>query len=119
MEIITIDGSVLPHPSSYKVLKSDLDSPDTTRNEEGVLQRDRIRQGVYKIELEFRNKKGNEIQSIESVIHKSKLNVTFPDTTGRISKEMYVGDRNKEMVLYNNGVVDETRWTLNFNLVEY
>lgn len=119
MDIITIDGVALPHPSTLQILKSDLDSPDTTRNELGMLQRDRIRQGVYKIELEFRNKTGSEIATIESVIQGAKLTVKFPDTNGLITKEMYVGDRTKEVVLYNNGVVSETRWTLNFNLVEY
>ena len=119
MEIITIDGVVLPAPTSLSVSMSDLDSPDTTRNEQGVLQRDRVREGVYKIELEFNVKKGNEIQLIESAIKNAKLNVTFPDTTGRITKEMYVGDRSKNVVLYNGGVSDEIRWDLRFNLVEY
>lgn len=119
MNIITIDGVNLPHPSSLTVSMQDLDSNDTTRNERGVLQRDRVRAGVYKIELSFNAKKGNEIQIIESAIRNSKLSVTFPDTTGRITKQMYVGDRNKEVVLYNGGVSDEIRWTLSFNLVEY
>ena len=119
MEIITIDGVVLPAPTSLSVSMSDLDSPDTTRNEQGVLQRDRVREGVYKVELEFNVKKGNEIQLIESAIKNAKLSVTFPDTTGRITKEMYVGDRSKNVVLYNGGVSDEIRWDLRFNLVEY
>lgn len=119
MSIITIDGVDLPNPSTLSITMSDLDSPDTTRNELGVLQRDRIREGVYKIELSFNVKKGNEIQIIESAIKKPKLNVTFPDTTGRITRQMYVGDRKKDIVLYNNGVVDKTRWNLSFNLVEY
>jgi hypothetical protein len=32
---------------------------------------------------------------------------------------MYVGDRKKDVVLYNGGVSDEIRWDLSFNLVEY
>lgn len=119
LEIITIDGVVLPTPSTLSVSMADLDSPDTTRNEQGVLQRDRIRQGVYKVELEFNVKKGSEIQIIESAIINSTLNVTFPDTTGRITRKMYVGDRKKNVVLYKNGVFDEVRWNLSFNLVEY
>ena len=119
MEIITIDGVVLPAPSTLSVSMSDLDSPDTTRNEQGVLQRDRVRAGVYKIELEFNVKKGSEVQIIESALTGSKLNVTFPDTSGRTTKEMYVGDRSKTVVLYNAGVSSEIRWDLKFNLVEY
>lgn len=119
MDIITIDGVVLPAPSTLSIGMQDLDSPDTSRNEQGILQRDRVREGVYKIELAFNVKKGNEIQIIESAIKNAKLNVTFPDTTGMITKEMYVGDRKKDVVLYNGGVSDEIRWDLSFNLVEY
>lgn len=119
MAIITIDGVDLPSPSTLKVSMQDLDSPDTTRNEVGVLQRDRVRGGVYKIELSFNVKRGSDIQIVESAIQNASLEVTFPDTTGRITKTMYAGDRSKEVILYNNGVVDETRWSLSFNLIEY
>ena len=118
-EIITIDGVDIPAPSKYSVMMADLDSPDSTRNEKGILIRRRIREGVYKIELEFNVKTGDEIQIIESAIKKDKLKVTFPDTSGRITKNMYVGDRKKEIVLYNNGEIDKMRWNLSFNLVEY
>lgn len=119
MNIIRINGVSLPPPSSLKVSMQDLDSEGTTRNERGVLQRDRIREGVYKIELTFNAKKGSEIQIIESAIKPAKLSVTFPSTTGMITKQMYVGDRTKEVVLYNGGDFDNIRWTLSFNLVEY
>lgn len=46
MAILTIDGVGIPAPSSLKIQQSDLDSADTNRNEEGYLQRDRIRQGI-------------------------------------------------------------------------
>lgn len=118
MSIVSINGVQLPPPTSLKVGKQDLDSPDSTRNERGYLQRDRIRQGMYKIELEFNVKTGNEIQLIESAIQGASLNVTFPDTSGKITKTMYVGDRNKEIVLYNSNP-DKVRWSLSFNLVEY
>ena len=119
MEIITINGAVLPPPSTYSVTRSDIDSSDTTRNEVGVLQRDRVRQGVYKLELEFNVKKGHEIALIESVISGASMNVRFPDTTGFITKKMYVGDRQKDVVLYNGGDFDEIRWNFKFNLIEY
>lgn len=119
MNIITIDGIVLPHPSSLSVNMSDLDSPDTTRNEKGYLQRDRVRSGLYKIELEFNAKTGTDIQKIENAIKKAKMSVTFPDSSGMITKQMYVGDRVKDVALYNGGIPSATRWNLKFNLVEY
>lgn len=119
MEIITINGTVLPPPSRFKVVRADIDSSDTTRNEVGVLMRDRVRHGVYKLELEFNVKKGSEIALIESVITGPSFSVRFPDTTGFVTRRMYVGDRDKEVVLYKDGDFDEIRWDLSFNLIEY
>ena len=48
MEILTIDGAVMPTPDSYKVQLSDLDSSGTGRTEDGVLVRERVRGGVAK-----------------------------------------------------------------------
>lgn len=119
MSLITIDGVVLPDPSSLSVSTQDLDSPDTTRNELGILQRDRIRGGMYKIELEFNVKKGSEIQEIEATLTKPKFSVTFMDTEGPITKEMYAGDKSKHMDKYIEGVPEATRWTMTFNLIEF
>ena len=81
MAMITIDGVDLPSPSSFKIPRSDLDSSDTGRNELGVLQRDRIRQGIYKIELEWKAINSSDLYLIESAIEPAELNVTFPTPT--------------------------------------
>lgn len=118
VDFITIDGTTLPPPTTMDIQMSDLDSPDTTRNELGVLQRDRIRRNVYKVELSFDNRRSPDIQLIESVLINTKLNVTFPSQTGRITKQMYVGDRKKSFVLNHNNL-DDVRWSISFNLIEY
>lgn len=118
MAIVIINGVGLPAPTSLSVGKQDLDSPDSTRNERGYLQRDRIRAGVYRLELQFNLKKASEIRLIENTLVNSKLTVTFPDAGGNVTKEMYVGDRTKELVL-NHTNPSLARWSLGFNLVEY
>lgn len=118
MAMITIDGVDLPSPSSFKLPRFDMDSGDTNRNELGVLQRDRIRQGIYKIELEFKGINSSNLYLIESAIEPAELNVTFPTPTGKQTKKMYAGDRNVEMVKYDDNP-DLIRWNLSFNLVEY
>lgn len=118
MAMISIDGVDLPSPSSFKMPRSDLDSSDTGRNELGILQRDRIRQGVYKIELEFKGINSSNLYKVESAIEPAELNVTFPTPTGIQTKKMYAGDRNVEMVKYDDNP-DLIRWNLSFNLVEY
>ena len=118
MAMITIDGVDLPSPSVFKIPRSDLDSSDTGRNELGVLQRDRIRQGIYKIELEWKGINSSELHLIESAIEPAELNVTFPTPTGMQIKKMYAGDRNVEMVSYNDDY-NKIIWNISFNLIEY
>lgn len=118
MAIITIDGVGIPAPSSLDIDRMDLDSPDTTRNELGYMQRDRVRQGVYKISLGFNAKVSSDIRIIENAIAKTSVNVTFPSPNGMITKKMYVGDRSLNVVLYNNAN-DKVRWDMSFNLIEY
>ncbi len=119
MDIIKIGGVTIPHPSTISIGMQDLDSPDSTRNELGFLQRDRIRGGVYKLGLGFNAKTGPEIAAIESAIRPAAISVTFPDSSGMVTKTMYVGDRSKDMVLYKAGDFTEMRWDLSFDLVEY
>lgn len=118
MAMINIDGVDLPSPSVFKIPRSDLDSGDTGRNELGVLQRDRIRQGIYKIELEWKGINSSELHLIESAIEPAELNVTFPTPTGMQIKKMYAGDRNVEMVSYNDDY-NKIIWNISFNLIEY
>lgn len=118
MAMINIDGVDLPSPSVFKIPQSDLDSSDTGRNELGILQRDRIRQGIYKIELEWKGINSSELHLIESAIEPAELNVTFPTPTGMATKKMYAGDRNVEMIMYDDNF-DKIRWNISFNLIEY
>lgn len=118
MAMITIDGVDLPSPSVFKIPQSDLDSSDTGRNELGILQRDRIRQGIYKIELEWKGITSSQLHLIESAIEPSEINVTFPTPTGMKTKKMYAGDRNVEIVKYDKDF-DKIRWNISFNLIEY
>ncbi|HZK00335.1 MAG TPA: DUF6711 family protein [Tissierellaceae bacterium] len=117
MAIITIDGVDLPSPSSLSISLQDLDSEDTGRNELGVLQRSRLRQGVYKIELGFNVIDNSKVQTILSSIVNEKVSVTFPTQVGFETREMYVGDRKVDSVLYRDG--NDPKWTVSFNLIEY
>lgn len=119
MEIITINGVVLPSPTNIEINGDDINSSGTVRNEVGVLLRDRIRADVYTIDLEFNNMLGNEIALIESAIESKTLSVRFPDTTGFITKSMYLVSPNKRLVTYDNDDFDNNRWNMSFTLEEY
>lgn len=117
MAILNIDGVDLPAPSSFKLPQFDLDSGDTNRNELGILQRDRVRQGIYKIDLEWKGVTSAALAAIEEAIKPASVQVTFPAPTGLQTKTMYAGDRNVDMAIYRSA--DNIRWNISFNLVEY
>lgn len=116
--MIVIGGVDMPSPSAFRVPNFDVDSVDTYRNELGVLQRDRIRSDIYKLELDYRAINSSALVTIKSAIAPVQFEVSFISETGMITKTMYVGDRNIEMVKYDTDT-DNIRWNVNFNLIEY
>ncbi len=115
MALVTIGQTDLPSPSRYGLPGFDLDSADTRRNEEGRLQRDRVRQGVYKIELEWNGITGAELQTIETAIQPVSFQVTFIAPDGTKTKTMYAGDFMREILIYRSG---DIRWNAAVNLIE-
>ena len=118
MALINIDGVDLPAPSSFKIPNMDLDSPDSARNELGVVQRDRIRQGVFKVELEYKGITSSQLALIKSAIEPAQFNAKIMTEIGVVTKIMYAGDRSIELVK-NNDDYNKIRWDISFNLVEY
>lgn len=116
--VLVIDGFDMPSPTVYRVSHMDLDSNDTYRNELGVTQRDRIRQGVRKIELGWTSLNAEDTALTLSSVKKAKFIVTFLDPElGEITRTMYVGDRSPiELKVDING---EQRWNVKYNLIEY
>jgi len=123
MAMISIGGAGLPEPSDYTVSLSDMDSENTTRNTKGVLVRDRVRGGVYKIQIGWSGLTPAKLQQIASAVAPEKLSVSFFDpTTGtsNVSKEMYVGDRSAGLSAHmDESQRGNSRWDLSFNLIEY
>jgi hypothetical protein len=114
---LIIDGFDMPSPTVYRVSHMDLDSNDTYRNELGITQRDRIRQGVRKIELEWTLLNAEDTALTLSSVKKANFLVTFLDPElGEITRTMYVGDRSPiELRADKNG---QQRWNVRYNLIE-
>lgn len=96
MNIIEIDSTPMPTPimGGYTVMRSDLDSENTGRSEDGVLMRIRVREGVYKLEVVWRVDI-SQLSTVTTALSPAKISVKFYDlTTGTfVTKDMYVGDR--------------------------
>ena len=119
--MIIIDGTTLPNPTKYNVSMSDLDSSDTTRNEAGVLVRNRVRQGVTKIELSFMLR-GREVAQVLDLIEPAQVSVEYFDPRGFEPRKIqaYVGDRSTNMALYTPDMrPEDILWEVSFNLIEY
>ena len=119
--MIAINGKRLPNPTKYRVGMSDLDSADTTRNEAGVLIRNRVRQGVTKIELGF-TLRGQDASWVLDLVTPAQVSVEYYDP--RIFQprtiNAYVGDRTCNMQVYTpNMNVEDIWWEVTFNLIEY
>lgn len=119
MAMINIDGVDLPAPVEYSVSLQDIDSENTKRTETGVLQRDRVRAGVYKLQVTWRITKP-QLKIITDALSSAKFSVSFfdPATNTNPTKDMYSGDRAGKL-LYNPDNPDESLWELSTSLIEY
>lgn len=119
--MISINGTKLPKPTKYQVGLSDLDSSDTTRTESGKLVRNRVRQGVTKIELSF-ILKGSEVAPVLQLVEPSKVSVEYFDPRVFVTRNIdaYVGDRSCNVLKYDpTKSVEQILWEVSFNLIEY
>ena len=121
MALITIGGVALPKTSSYKVTSSDLDGENTTRDEAGYIQRDRIRAGVRRIDATWNISKA-AYQAIAAAVAPARFSVTFfdPASASMQTAYMYAGDRGGDLVVHlDEAHPENSRWELSVSLVEY
>lgn len=119
MALLKSNGIDLPTPTTYKVTRSDLDSDTTTRNSEGYLLRDRVRDGVYRIDVSWTGLKHSDYMTVANALAPAKVTIEFfdPDTATTKTAQMYAGDRSAELVKLANGL--DSRWSLSCSLIEY
>ena len=117
MALITIGTTPLPDPAEYSVTLQDIDSENTRRTEAGVLTRDRVRAGVYKIQATWKVNK-TDLKKITDAVSPAKFSVTFfdPTTSSNPTKDMYVGDRTANLIHLESG---QSLWELSLSLIEY
>ena len=119
--MLKINGTELPRPTNYEVGLADLDSDEATRNELGILSRNRIRQGVTKISTTFQVR-GSQTASILALVEPAKVSVTYFDPRASVERTInaYVGDRSCNLMVYLPEMdIDEMLWEISFNLTEY
>lgn len=74
---LKINGVTMPTPSSYDYVEADFDSPDSTRSETGVLNRDRIRRGVLSPKFKWQGITTEQLNTILTAIEPTWITVTI------------------------------------------
>ncbi len=115
MALITIGNVALPEPTSYAVSFSDIDSSDTGRTENGVMYRDRIRQGVAKIQASWEMLTQTECDIILNAVTPDSFTVTY--FGGSATATMYAGDRSLTLRCIDG--YGAARWDFSVNLIEF
>ena len=121
MALIKIGTTDLPDPVEYSVALQDIDSENTRRTEAGVLTRDRVRAGVYKIQAKWKVNK-TQLKTITDAIAPARFSVTFfdPTTSTNPTKYMYSGDKDGQLVLLKDqNNLGDSLWELSTSLIEY
>lgn len=119
--MLKINGIQMPLPTSYSVTKSDLDSSQSYRNELGVLQRNRIRQGLTKISVSWIIE-SSQVASILEATEPSEFTVEYMDPVRGYTKTktMYTGDRSCKLSVYTSSMAPaDALWEVSLSLVEY
>jgi hypothetical protein len=119
MALLKVNGVELPSPSKYKVKRSDLDSEATMRNSEGYLIRDRVREGVYRIDVSWEALTHSDYLTVVNALSPAKFTVVFWDPNSATTKtaQMYAGDRDSELILLKDG--QKSIVSLSCALIEY
>ena len=121
MPLLTVNGVIIPGITSHSVTRSDLDSENTTRNTSGYLLRERIRAGIYRIDVTCRLRKA-DCEKLDAALAPDEVTVKFmaPGKSGMVTAQMYAGDRKAQTVAYlSDSRVNESWYDYSFALIEY
>ena len=115
MDILTIGGVVLPAPNEYKVQLNDLDSSDTGRTEDGVMMRNRVREGIAKISASWAALSTADCARILNAVTPDSFEVAYFFGAMRTAK-MYAGDRTANLKAAREG---QAVWEVAVDLIEF
>lgn len=116
MYMLIADGVRLPSPDVYEVPTGDLDSEGSGRNEEGIMQRDRIREGARTIKVGWFSLTEEETAIVLSATKKEKFDLQYLDPElGIVTKSVYAGPKENKLIYLSE---TEKRWSVRFNFIE-
>ena len=116
MELVRFGRYTTPTPTEYSLDMQDIDSANTGRGETGFMNRERVREGVYKLSLAFTNITSDDVLNIKQAISPESIEVMLFDGE-EINASMYAGNRKLTL----KSIDDEANcfWDMSFSLTEY
>lgn len=119
MNIIYIEGTKMPSPSTYKITLADIDGSGSGRGDTGYCTRDRVRADVASLDIAWQFLTTEELNLIKRNISAPEFTVKFfvggDETSEYKETQMYAGNRSIELVAVQDG---EERWNISFPLTE-
>lgn len=117
MTLLYADDVALPQPNTYEPIDYDTDSDESGTSETGILNRDIVRMGQWKINLKW-TLDSAKLTALRTAIFKEKFECKFLTESGYITKTMYAGNRNRRL-LKNTAADGSPLWELSCNFIEY
>ena len=116
MFLVTLGDYTPPAPTEYSLEIHDIDSEASGRSESGIMNRERVRAGIYKLALSFTNLTSDEVLMIKEAIAPESFSVTLFDGS-EVTAKMYVGNRSLKLKSIDND--SNCFWDMSFSLTEY
>ena len=113
--IRSVDGTVVPPPSSYQWELEDISASNAGRTEDGYMHKRKIRQAV-RLSLSWNNLTTAEAVTVLNAFNPEYLQISYLDPMKGdfVQSEFYVGNRSAPL---QNAVTG--RWTnISFNVIE-
>lgn len=116
---LKIDGVNMPEPGTFKVGGNDLDGENTSRLENGNMQRDIIWYAARQPSCTWNAIPQAESSLLLNAINKKEFTVTYSDPRdGVVTKNCYAGPWSAEEVPKSASKADGPWWDVSFDLTE-
>lgn len=116
MAMLTIGAYTCPDPIEYSFELNDLDSSNTGRAANGIMNRDRIRQGVAKISAKWTMLTTTEANNLLTAVSPVSFSVQWQYANTIKTSNMYCGGQSVSCKCIPN--TNDYRWDVSFNLIE-
>ena len=115
MELLKVNSLPVHDIIKYSVKRQDLDGPDSTRSETGVLSREIIRQGVFTLEIAVTFYSDAELNALINELKQEVINTDFYFGSAQ-SIQAYSSNQTIDLKTNTDGT---PYWDISFNIIEY